>query len=58
MVDKTMETAAPLLSVDYKTINYVTGPLIFVENVHGVSYGEMVEIVSPDGRKDEKWTSS
>ncbi|MBC7265888.1 MAG: V-type ATP synthase subunit B [Coriobacteriia bacterium] len=38
-----------LLTVEYQTVNYVTGPLIFVENVHGVSYNEMVAIVMPDG---------
>ncbi|MBI5416586.1 V-type ATP synthase subunit B, partial [Candidatus Poribacteria bacterium] len=31
-------------------INYVTGPLIFVEGVKGVSYGEMVEITLPNGQ--------
>ncbi|MCX8007517.1 MAG: V-type ATP synthase subunit B [Coriobacteriia bacterium] len=38
-----------LLTVEYQTVDYVTGPLIFVENVHGVSYNEMVAIVLPDG---------
>jgi V/A-type H+-transporting ATPase subunit B len=44
-------TATPklsLLSVDYRTLNYVTGPLIFVNDVHGVAYNEMVSIVLPD----------
>ncbi|MDI6712670.1 MAG: V-type ATP synthase subunit B [Anaerosomatales bacterium] len=38
-----------LLTVEYQTVNYITGPLIFVENVHGVSYDEMVAIILPDG---------
>ncbi|MCE5191400.1 MAG: V-type ATP synthase subunit B [Actinomycetia bacterium] len=38
-----------LLSVEYQTVSYVTGPLVFVENVHDVSYNEMVAIVTPDG---------
>jgi V/A-type H+-transporting ATPase subunit B len=38
-----------LLSVEYQTVNYVTGPLIFVEDVHSVAYNEMVAIVMPDG---------
>lgn len=38
-----------LLTIEYQTVNYVTGPLVFVENVHGVSYNEMVAIVLPDG---------
>lgn len=39
-----------LLSTDYQTIDYVTGPLIFVSNAHNVSYGEMVDIELADGR--------
>ncbi len=38
-----------LLSTDYQTIDYVTGPLIFVSNAHNVSYGEMVDIELSDG---------
>jgi len=40
-----------LLSTDYRTLNYVTGPLIFVHNVHHVAYNEMVSIALPDGGK-------
>ncbi len=40
-----------LLQTDYQTIDYVTGPLIFVSNAHGVSYGEMVDIELSDGRQ-------
>jgi V/A-type H+-transporting ATPase subunit B len=43
--------AAPrrsLLSTDYRTLEYVTGPLIFVHNAHGVAYNEMVSIAMPD----------
>ncbi len=45
-------TAIPhrsLLSTEYRTLSYVTGPLIFVENVHDVAYNEMVAILMPDG---------
>ncbi|PKQ20063.1 MAG: V-type ATP synthase subunit B [Actinobacteria bacterium HGW-Actinobacteria-6] len=38
-----------LLSVEYQTVSYVTGPLVFVQNVHDVAYNEMVSIVMPDG---------
>jgi len=38
-----------LLSVEYRTLTYVTGPLIFVENVHRVAYNEMVAVLMPDG---------
>ncbi|HEY5277587.1 MAG TPA: V-type ATP synthase subunit B [Coriobacteriia bacterium] len=37
-----------LLSTDYRTLQYVTGPLIFVHNVHNVAYNEMVSIAMPD----------
>jgi V/A-type H+-transporting ATPase subunit B len=37
-----------LLSTDYRTLQYVTGPLIFVHNVHNVAYNEMVSISMPD----------
>ncbi len=38
-----------LLTTEYRTLYYVTGPLIFVNNVHGVAYSEMVDIKLPDG---------
>lgn len=43
------EKPISLIQKDYKTINYVSGPLIFVENVHNVSFGEMVSIYSKNG---------
>ena len=45
----TQEKRASLLSTEYATISYVTGPLIFVNDVHGVAYNEMVSITLPDG---------
>jgi len=36
---------------EYTTIREVAGPLIVVENVEGVSYGEVVKIVTPDGEE-------
>jgi V/A-type H+-transporting ATPase subunit B len=42
-------TDRSLLSTEYRTLTYVTGPLIFVENVHGVAYNEMVAVLMPDG---------
>ncbi|MBE0477321.1 MAG: V-type ATP synthase subunit B [Coriobacteriia bacterium] len=38
-----------MLSTEYRTLSYVTGPLIFVNNVHGVAYNEMVAILMADG---------
>jgi V/A-type H+-transporting ATPase subunit B len=40
-----------LVSTDYRTISYVTGPLVFVDNVHEVAYNEMVAIRMPDGSR-------
>ncbi|PIT97715.1 MAG: V-type ATP synthase subunit B [Candidatus Andersenbacteria bacterium CG10_big_fil_rev_8_21_14_0_10_54_11] len=34
---------------EYKTITEVTGPLLFVEGVEGVSYDELVEVELPGG---------
>ncbi len=48
MAEMTATPTPSLLSVDYRTVNYVTGPLVFVNNVHKVAYNEMVSIVLPD----------
>lgn len=42
---------ASLLTKDYQTINYVSGPLIFVSRVHGASFGEIVSIFLKDGEE-------
>ena len=34
---------------EYKTIKEVVGPLMLVEDVEGVKYNELVEIVQKDG---------
>ena len=48
MAEATTAPNPSLLSIDYRTVNYVTGPLVFVNNVHNVAYNEMVSIVLPD----------
>ena len=50
---------APLLTRDYRTITYVSGPLIFVSNVKGASFGEIVRIFLKDGeeRTERYWIS-
>jgi V/A-type H+-transporting ATPase subunit B len=40
-----------LVTREYRTINYVSGPLIFVENVKGASFGEMVKIRLRNGEE-------
>src|ERR1035437_7774728 len=48
MAEVTMEQRASLLSTDYRTLSYVTAPLVFVENVHWIAYNEMVQAILPD----------
>jgi V/A-type H+-transporting ATPase subunit B len=38
-----------LKSREYLTVAKVSGPLMIVEGVSGVAYGEVVEIITPDG---------
>ncbi len=46
MVD---ESRPRLYTPEYRTVSYASGPLLFVEHVAGVGYGELVEVVSPAG---------
>jgi V/A-type H+-transporting ATPase subunit B len=39
-----------LVQAEYKTISDIAGPLVFVKKVSGVSFGEMVEIETADGK--------
>jgi len=36
---------------EYKTINQISGPLVFVDGVSGVGYGEIVEIILSNGER-------
>jgi V/A-type H+/Na+-transporting ATPase subunit B len=38
-----------MLQKEYKTINRVAGPLVFVKNTHSVGYGELVSLKLSDG---------
>ncbi len=38
-----------LVTKEYRTLSQIKGPLIFVERVANLAYGEMVEIIGPDG---------
>jgi V/A-type H+/Na+-transporting ATPase subunit B len=44
-----MSAAVNAVPVDYKTIERIAGPLLFVEGVANAAYGEIVEITLPDG---------
>ena len=37
------------MNVEYRSINQVAGPLVFVEKTHPVGYGELVQMSLPDG---------
>jgi len=45
-----MSNKIKLVATEYRTISYVTGPLIFLKGIKGISYGEMVEVTLPDGK--------
>ncbi|MBI3763577.1 MAG: V-type ATP synthase subunit B [Chloroflexi bacterium] len=38
-----------LITKEYRTLSRIAGPLVFVERIQGVAYGEIVEITGPDG---------
>ena len=40
----------PLYILEYRTLSYISGPLLFVENVHNVGFNEIVELSGPDGQ--------
>ena len=40
---------ASLVTKEFRTVNQIRGPLLFVERVSDVAFDEMVEIVDPDG---------
>jgi V/A-type H+-transporting ATPase subunit B len=50
MISATRAGAPPLYVIDYRTLSYISGPLLFVENVHNVGYNEIVELRGTDGR--------
>ncbi|HIQ32939.1 MAG TPA: ATP synthase subunit B [Methanothermococcus okinawensis] len=37
--------------VEYTSVSSIAGPLVIVEGVKGVAYGEIVEIITPSGEK-------
>ncbi len=38
-----------LITKEYRTLSRIAGPLVFIERIQGVAYGEIVEITGPDG---------
>ncbi|MFA5867297.1 MAG: V-type ATP synthase subunit B [Actinomycetota bacterium] len=49
MADKIEKDQISLLKKTYRTLNYVSGPLVFVEKTKDIRYGEMVDIAMADG---------
>ncbi len=45
-----MASTPTLFTKQYRTLSYISGPLIFVEHVQGVGYNEIVEIKGADGQ--------
>jgi len=46
---KTNSGILPLYVLEYRTLSYLSGPLLFVENVQNVGYNEIVELHGSDG---------
>ncbi len=38
-------------SIEYTSVSRIAGPLMVVDKIEGVAYGEIVEITTPDGEK-------
>ena len=38
-----------LHTTEYQTVDYVSGPLLFIDRAKGVHYGEVVNVIAPDG---------
>ena len=45
------EKPVSLFTTDYSTINYVSGPLVFVNNTRNIAFNEMVDLVLPNGEE-------
>jgi V/A-type H+-transporting ATPase subunit B len=45
----TIRTLPSLFTKEYRTLTRIAGPLVFVERIRDVAFGEIVEITGPDG---------
>ena len=43
--------AATTSAIEYSSVKSIAGPLLIVEGVEGAAYGEIVEVICPDGEK-------
>jgi V/A-type H+-transporting ATPase subunit B len=46
MIDESLSS-----TITYSTVSSIAGPLVFVKDIKGVAYGEIVSVVSPNGEK-------
>ena len=58
MAQSRAKPAAPVeepskVPVEYRTIDRIAGPLLFVQDVANAAYGELVEIALPDGTRKQ-----
>ncbi len=42
-------TLPSLVTKEYRTVSRIAGPLVFIERIRDVAYGEIVEVSAPDG---------
>ncbi len=49
MTNMMVRTIPSLVTKEYRTLTRIAGPLVFVERIRDVGYGEIVEIIGPDG---------
>lgn len=45
----TTRTSPSLITKEYRTLSRIAGPLVFIERIQGVAFGEIVEITGPEG---------
>ncbi len=45
----TVRTLPALIAKHYRTLTGIAGPLVFIDRIRDVAYGEIVEITGPDG---------
>jgi V/A-type H+-transporting ATPase subunit B len=45
----TLRTLPTLITKEYRTLSRIAGPLVFIDRIQDVAYGEIVEITGPDG---------
>jgi vacuolar-type H+-ATPase subunit B/Vma2 len=46
---KTAVQKLKLVTKEYRTVSQIKGPLIFLERIAEAAFGEMVEIIDPNG---------